>query len=239
MTEPLLHIESLRTGYGDTSVLHGIGMQLAPGESLALLGRNGVGKSTLMMSIMGLTTRHGGSLRFKGRDITGLKTELRARSGIGFVPQERQIFKSLTVEENLKVAAMPGRPGHWSLDAVYALFPRLHERRANLGDRLSGGEQQMLAIGRALMGNPELLLLDEPFEGLAPVIVDQLYGAIEKLKAQSGMGIVLVEQHAEVALELTERALVLDRGQTAWSGASPELLADAAKLASLIGLQEA
>ena len=239
MTEPLLHIESLRTGYGDTSVLHGIGMQLAPGESLALLGRNGVGKSTLMMSIMGLTTRHGGSLRFKGRDITGLKTELRARSGIGFVPQERQIFKSLTVEENLKVAAMPGRPGHWSLDAVYALFPRLHERRANLGDRLSGGEQQMLAIGRALMGNPELLLLDEPFEGLAPVIVDQLYGAIEKLKAQSGMGIVLVEQHAEVALELTERELVLDRGQTAWGGASPELLADAAKLASLIGLQEA
>ena len=150
MTEPLLHIESLRTGYGDTSVLHGIGMQLAPGESLALLGRNGVGKSTLMMSIMGLTTRHGGSLRFKGRDITGLKTELRARSGIGFVPQERQIFKSLTVEENLKVAAMPGRPGHWSLDAVYALFPRLHERRANLGDLLSGGEKGLAAIALLL-----------------------------------------------------------------------------------------
>ncbi len=236
MTKPLLQVDALVAGYGETSVLHGIDMQVTTGQSLALLGRNGVGKTTLMMSIMGLTTVRGGGVSLDGSNVTAVKTELRARAGIGFVPQERQIFKSLTVEENLQVAAAPG---NWNLDGVYALFPRLKERRNNYGDRLSGGEQQMLAIGRALMGNPRLLLLDEPFEGLAPVIVDMLYSAIQQLKAQAGMGIVLVEQHAEVALELTEQALVLDRGKVVWRGASPDLLADTQKLASLIGLQEA
>ena len=236
MTKPLLQVDALVAGYGETSVLHGIDMQVTTGQSLALLGRNGVGKTTLMMSIMGLTTVRGGGVSLDGSNVTAVKTELRARAGIGFVPQERQIFKSLTVEENLQVAAAAG---NWNLDGVYALFPRLKERRNNYGDRLSGGEQQMLAIGRALMGNPRLLLLDEPFEGLAPVIVDMLYSAIQQLKAQAGMGIVLVEQHAEVALELTEQALVLDRGKVVWRGASPDLLADTQKLASLIGLQEA
>lgn len=235
-SQSLLNVEALVAGYGDTVILHGISLQVGAGDSLALLGRNGVGKTTLMMSLMGLTTMRGGRIALGGADISKLPTDARAKAGIGFVPQERQIFKSLTVQENLQVAAAPGP---WNLETVYALFPRLQERRANYGDRLSGGEQQMLAIGRALMGNPRLLLLDEPFEGLAPVIVDQLYAAIEKLKAQSGMGIVLVEQHAEVALELTERALVLDRGQPVWQGRSADLLADAHKLASLIGLQEA
>ena len=235
-SQSLLNVEALVAGYGDTVILHGISLQVGAGDSLALLGRNGVGKTTLMMSLMGLTTMRGGRIVLGGADISRLPTDARAKAGIGFVPQERQIFKSLTVQENLQVAAAPGT---WNLESVYALFPRLQERRANYGDRLSGGEQQMLAIGRALMGNPRLLLLDEPFEGLAPVIVDQLYAAIEKLKAQSGMGIVLVEQHAEVALELTEHALVLDRGQPVWQGRSADLLADAHKLASLIGLQEA
>ena len=227
-SQSLLNVEALVAGYGDTVILHGISLQVGAGDSLALLGRNGVGKTTLMMSLMGLTTMRGGRIALGGADISKLPTDARAKAGIGFVPQERQIFKSLTVQENLQVAAAPGP---WNLETVYALFPRLQERRANYGDRLSGGEQQMLAIGRALMGNPRLLLLDEPFEGLAPVIVDQLYAAIEKLKAQSGMGIVLVEQHAEVALELTERALVLDRGQPVWQGRSADLLADAHKLA--------
>ena len=235
MTESLLHIQDLQAGYGDTSILQGISLQLSAGESLALLGRNGVGKTTLMMSIMGLTTWRGGSLHLAGQDITRSKTEARAHTGIGYVPQERQIFKSLTVEENLVVAAAPGA---WTLEAVYTLFPRLKERRANYGDRLSGGEQQMLAIGRALMGNPRLLLLDEPFEGLAPVIVDQLYSAIEQLKSQAAMAIVLVEQHAEVALELTAHAMVLDRGKTIWQGNSADLLGDADLLAAMIGLQQ-
>jgi branched-chain amino acid transport system ATP-binding protein len=235
----LLEVRALRAGYGETVVIEDLDLALAPGAALALLGRNGVGKTTLLTTLMGLNTVHGGSVRFAGRDIGALAPQSRARAGLALVPQERQIFRSLTVHENLRVAA---QPGPWTVDRAYALFPRLAERRGNLGQQLSGGEQQMLAIGRALVGNPKLLLLDEPFEGLAPVIVDDLVEAIRRLRedaAQRGLAIVLVEQHAELALELTEQAIVLDRGRKVWQGDSAMLLADPQQLAALIGLSEA
>jgi branched-chain amino acid transport system ATP-binding protein len=232
--QALLEISQLRAGYGETVVIEDLELSLAPGAALALLGRNGVGKTTLLTTLMGLNTVHGGTVRFAGQDIGALTPQLRARVGLALVPQERQIFRSLTVDENLRVAALPGA---WAPARVYGLFPRLAERRGNLGHQLSGGEQQMLAIGRALVGNPKLMLLDEPFEGLAPVIVDDLADAIRRLRAEgSGMAIVLVEQHAEQALELTDRAIVLDRGRKVWEGDSPALLADPVRLAALIGL---
>ena len=233
-TGSLLEVTALRAGYGETVIVEDLSLSLAPGAALALLGRNGVGKTTLLTTLMGLNSVHGGSVQFAGRDIGALTPQQRARTGLALVPQERQIFRSLTVDENLRVAAQPGA---WTVARVYGLFPRLAERRANLGHQLSGGEQQMLAIGRALVGNPQLLLLDEPFEGLAPVIVDGLVDAIRRLREQEGgMAIILVEQHAELALELTEQAIVLDRGRTVWQGDSAALLADTARLASLIGL---
>jgi branched-chain amino acid transport system ATP-binding protein len=228
-----LTLESVRAGYGRTVVLDGVSLSLRRGATLAVLGRNGVGKTTLMSTIMGHTTLHGGSIRFRGEDITTLPTYMRCRDGIGLVPQEREIFPSLTLEENLTVAA---RPGRWSLARVYDFFPRLAERRRNHGNQLSGGEQQMLAIGRALMGNPVLMLMDEPLEGLAPVIVDALLSGLERLKREDDLALLLVEQHARLALELAETALILDRGAVVFSGASRDLLEAPDRLASLIGV---
>jgi branched-chain amino acid transport system ATP-binding protein len=228
-----LTLEQVRAGYGRTVVLDGVSLALRSGATLAVLGRNGVGKTTLMSTIMGHTTLHGGTIRFRGQDITALPAYARCRGGIGFVPQEREIFPSLTLEENLTVAA---RPGRWTLPRVYDFFPRLAERRRNRGNQLSGGEQQMLAIGRALMGNPVLLLMDEPLEGLAPVIVDALLSGLDRLKREDGLALLLVEQNARVALEFAESAIILDRGAVVYSGASRPLLEDPERLASLIGV---
>ncbi|MDB5407917.1 MAG: transporter ATP-binding protein [Rhodospirillales bacterium] len=237
MTE-LLRVEGLTAGYEDgTVVIEGISLSLGEGSTLALLGRNGVGKTTLLASIMGLTKIPDGRVTLQGRDITRRETHTRAFDGIGYVPQEREIFPSLTVEENLAVAR--ARKGAWTLEAVYELFPRLAERRRNYGNQLSGGEQQMLAVGRALISNPVLLLLDEPFEGLAPVIVDQLAAAFDRIRNETGIATILVEHHAEIALSLAEQAIVLDRGQIVWAGDSATLLHDRAMLASLIGIDDA
>ena len=233
MAEPLLHAVGLRAGHGETVIVDDLDLTVAPATALAVLGRNGVGKTTLLSTLMGLTTLHGGTLRFEGHDIAAHTPQARARGGLALAPQERQIFRSLTVEENLRVALQPGA---WTMPRVYELFPRLAARRRNLGHQLSGGEQQMLAIGRALVGNPRLILLDEPFEGLAPVIVDDLVEVIQHLRTEAGMALVLVEQHAELALELTERAIVLDRGRKVWEGESAALRAEPARLAALIGL---
>ena len=214
-------------------VLDGVSLSLRSGATLAVLGRNGVGKTTLLATIMGHTTLHGGTIRFRGQDITALPAYGRCRGGIGFVPQEREIFPSLTLEENLTVAA---RPGRWTVPRVYDFFPRLAERRRNRGNQLSGGEQQMLAIGRALMGNPVLLLMDEPLEGLAPVIVDALLSGLDRLKREDGLALLLVEQHARLALEFAENAIILDRGAVVFSGVSRPLLEDPDRLASLIGV---
>ena len=226
-----LVLDGVRAGYGDTVVLDGISFALKPGASLAVLGRNGVGKTTLLATIMGHTRLHGGSLAFGGRPLAPLPAYRRSRLGIGFVPQEREIFRSLTVEENLDVAA---RPGRWTLARIYDFFPSLAARRRNRGNELSGGEQQMLSIGRALMGNPTLLLMDEPLEGLAPVIVDVLLKGIERLKREDDLAILLVEQHARIALEYAEQAVVLDRGRIVYFGESGPLLAAPERLAALM-----
>jgi branched-chain amino acid transport system ATP-binding protein len=228
-----LMLQSVSAGYGDTVVLEGISLDLSLGRTLAVLGRNGVGKTTLLATIMGHTRLRGGAIHFGGREISGFPAYRRARLGIGFVPQEREIFPSLTVEENLTVAE---RPGRWSLARVYDFFPSLTERRRNYGNQLSGGEQQMLAIGRALMGNPTLLLMDEPLEGLAPVIVDALLAGLDRLKRESDLALLLVEQHAQLALELAPGAIVLDRGQIVYAGASRDLLHDSERIATLMGV---
>jgi branched-chain amino acid transport system ATP-binding protein len=233
MAEPLLSLDQVRAGYGESVVLDGISFALDEGGSLAVLGRNGVGKSTLLLTVMGYTDLVSGTVRWHGRDITRAQPHRRARAGLGWVPQERDVFASLTVDENLTVAA---RPGRWDLAAVYGLFPRLAERRRHMGNHLSGGEQQMLTIARTLMTNPTLLLLDEPLEGLAPIVVEELAGAIRRMTADAGIAVVLVEQHAEIALDLTDRAIVIERGGIAWQGASADLLADQASLDRLIGL---
>ena len=229
-----LILEGVSAGYGDTVVLDRISLRLSPGQTLAVLGRNGVGKTTLLATIMGHTRLLGGGIRFAGKEIAALPPYRRARLGIGFVPQEREIFPSLTVEENLTVAQ---RPGQWTLLRVYDFFPALAERRRNHGNQLSGGEQQMLAIARALMTNPALLLLDEPFEGLAPIVVEELTAAIRRMIAESSNAFVLVEQHAEIALPLTENVIVLERGRIVHRGPSTQLLADHAALERLIGLK--
>ena len=227
----MLELRDIRSGYGDAVVLDGISLTLPQDGSLAVLGRNGVGKSTLLLTIMGYTRLHRGELLWNGTSIARLAPHQRARLGLGWVAQEREIFPSLTLEENLCVAA---RPGPWTLERVFTLFPRLKERRANLGNQLSGGEQQMLAIARALMTNPRLLLLDEPLEGLAPIIVEELAAALRNLE---GMAMVLVEQHAEIALALTKQALVIERGRIAHAGACAELLANEALLERYVGVQ--
>jgi branched-chain amino acid transport system ATP-binding protein len=228
-----LALRQVSAGYGETVVLEDVSLNIAEGSTLALLGRNGVGKTTLLATIMGHTTLHGGSLALAGRDITRLPVHKRALAGFGYVPQEREIFPSLTVDENLTVAA---RPGRWDLARVFDLFPRLAERRRNMGNQLSGGEQQMLSVGRALMGNPSLLLLDEPLEGLAPVIVDSLIAAFHRLRQDDGLAIILVEQHARLALEFATHSIVLDRGKVVYDGASRALLDDAERLGELIGV---
>ena len=233
MAETLLALDDVRAGYGESVVLDGISLQLAEGGSLAVLGRNGVGKTTLLLTIMGVTRVASGSMRWRGRDIGRIAPHRRARLGIGWVAQEREIFPSLTVEENLTVAA---RRGHWDVPAVYRLFPRLAERRRNMGSHLSGGEQQMLAIARALTTNPALLLLDEPLEGLAPIIVEELAEAIGRMMAEEGTAVMLVEQHTEVALSLARDAMVIERGTIALHGPSQALLEDQASLDRLIGL---
>jgi branched-chain amino acid transport system ATP-binding protein len=228
-----LALRQVSAGYGETVVLEDVSLNIAEGSTLALLGRNGVGKTTLLATIMGHTTLHGGSLALAGRNITRLPVHKRALAGFGYVPQEREIFPSLTVDENLTVAA---RPGRWDLARVFDLFPRLAERRRNIGNQLSGGEQQMLSVGRALMGNPSLLLLDEPLEGLAPVIVDSLIAAFHRLRQDDGLAIILVEQHARLALEFATHSIVLDRGKVVYDGASRALLDDEERLGELIGV---
>ena len=226
-----LKLEGVRAGYGPTVVLEDVGFSLEERGSLAVLGRNGVGKTTLLATIMGLTTFHAGSIRSRGQPIEKMPVYRRSRLGIGYVPQTRDIFASLSVEENLAVA---GRPGRWSLERVYDLFPRLGERRSHMGNQISGGEQQMLAMGRALMGDPSLLLLDEPLEGLAPIIVDTLLAAIQRLIREEALSVVLVEQSAKLALEVTDRALVLNRGRIVFEGPSEQLLADPERLSELV-----
>ena len=236
MGDALLKLENVTAGYGDAVVLHGISLDLPEHGSLAVLGRNGVGKSTLLMTIMGYTQMRSGRMSWRGQDISRVPPNRRATNGIGWVAQEREIFPSLSVEENLTVAA---RPGAWTLEAVFRLFPRLAERRRNMGNQLSGGEQQMLAIARALLTNPALMLLDEPFEGLAPVIVDELIAAMKTMLSDRRIAIILVEQHTDIALELTAEAIVLERGAVAHRAPSAQLLKDTATLERLVGLRVA
>jgi branched-chain amino acid transport system ATP-binding protein len=226
-----LVIEGLRSGYGPTIVLEDISLTLPERGALALLGRNGVGKTTLLASIMGHSTFHAGSISYKGKRLEKMAVHDRSRLGIGYVPQTRDIFASLTIEENLAVAA---RPGRWPMERVYDLFPRLAERRSHMGNQISGGEQQMLSIGRALMGDPSLLLLDEPLEGLAPIIVQSLLASIARLIKEEALTVILVEQSAKLALQVTQTALILNRGRIAYSGTSAELLADPQRLTSLV-----
>ena len=230
-----LDVKELRAGYGPTVVLDGISLNIPAGGTLAVLGRNGVGKTTLLATLMGLTTRHGGAVQLGDRRIEGEPTHVRNELGLGYVPQEREIFPSLTVEENMAVSL---HPGGWTIEAVFDLFPGLKARRSNTGNRLSGGEQQMLAIGRALVGAPKVLLLDEPLEGLAPVVIEALVDALERVQRESKLTMLLVEQKAELALSLTKEAVILDRGQIVYRGASAALKADEATQARLLGVAE-
>jgi branched-chain amino acid transport system ATP-binding protein len=233
MAEMLLTCDNIRAGYDEAIVLDGISFEVPEHGSLAVLGRNGVGKSTLILTIMGFTQVKLGKVTLRGADITRLSPHRRANAGLGWVAQEREIFPSLTLEENLTVAS---RPGRWDLPAVYDLFPRLAERRTNMGNQLSGGEQQMLAIARALMTNPALLLLDEPLEGLAPIIVEELAAAIRRMLMQEETALILIEQHAELALSLTSEAVIMERGAIVHRARSAALLRDAATLDRFIGL---
>jgi branched-chain amino acid transport system ATP-binding protein len=230
-----LRLEKLRAGYGETVILEDIALGVPERGSLAVLGRNGVGKTTLLATIMGHTTFHAGAITAKGREIHRLPVYERNRLGIGYVPQGRDIFPSLSVEENLTVAARSG--GKWTRERVYDLFPRLAERKHHRGNQISGGEQQMLAIGRALMGDPALLLMDEPLEGLAPIIIEALLRSLERLMSEGDLAVILVEQHAKLALQVTQTALVMSRGRVIHYGPSSELLADPERLARLVVAQ--
>jgi branched-chain amino acid transport system ATP-binding protein len=222
-----LELDRVVAGYGESVILENISLRMTEGDSLALLGRNGVGKTTLLLAIMGIARLHRGRVAWRGSDLVPLPIYQRARAGLGWVPQERFVYPSLTVEEHLSVVA---RPGRWDVAQVYTLFPRLKEWRKNFGNQLSGGEQQMLAIARALTTNPRLLLLDEPMEGLAPIVVQELSGVISQMISQTGLGIIIVEQHARLALSMTNQAIVLDRGRVVHHGSSKELLDDNVKL---------
>jgi branched-chain amino acid transport system ATP-binding protein len=236
MPEPLLALENVRAGYGEAVVLEDLSLAMAEHGSLAILGRNGVGKSTLLLTIMGYTRIARGAVRWRGTNVTRMPPHRRARCGIGWAAQEREIFPSLSAEENLLVAS---RPGRWDLAAIYRLFPRLAERRHNMGNQLSGGEQQMLAIARAMMTNPALLLLDEPLEGLAPIIVEELAGALRQMLAQEGTAFLLVEQHVELALSLTREAVLIERGRIVHRARSSDLMDDSATLDRYVGLRVA
>ena len=231
----VIALNTVVAGYGDAVVLRGVSLTLGEGRSLAVLGRNGVGKTTLIDTIIGVTRHRGGTISLGGRDITRLRPEARAQAGIGWVPQERNIFRSLTVEENLTAVV---RPGPWDVAAVYRLFPRIAERRRNMGSQLSGGEQQMLAIARALVLNPKLLLLDEPTEGLAPILVEELMATIERLTRQEGLSAIVVEQHAQKLLKLTDEAIIMERGGIVWAGKSAALATDAATLQAHLGVSK-
>jgi branched-chain amino acid transport system ATP-binding protein len=231
----LLAIDALAAGYGEAVVLHGISLRIASGSALALLGRNGMGKTTLVNSIVGVTRHFAGSIRLDDRDITRLRPHQRALAGIGWVPQERNIFRSLTVEENLTAVA---RHGPWTPARVYELFPRLSERRQNFGNQLSGGEQQMLAVGRALVLNPRILLLDEPLEGLAPILVEELLAALRRIIRQEGVAAIVVEQNARKILELTDRAAIIERGIIVHEADSAALGTDPTILEAHLGVTD-
>lgn len=233
MADTLLQVEGLTCGYGEAVVLTDVGFTLEAGRSLALLGRNGTGKTTLIDTLVGVTRRHAGHIVLGGQEIQALPVHQRAAAGIGWVPQERNIFKSLTVSENLTAVA---RPGPWTEARVYELFPRLAERRKNLGNQLSGGEQQMLAFARALVLNPKLLLLDEPLEGLAPIIVEELLRAIRRVARDEGLSSIVVEQHPQMVLGVTDDAIVLDRGTIAYRAKSEDLLNDPTPLDAWLGV---
>jgi branched-chain amino acid transport system ATP-binding protein len=232
----LLTVDKLTAGYGEAVVLNGVSLALAEGQALALLGRNGMGKTTLINSIVGVTRYIGGSINLGGRELSTLRPDQRAHAGVGWVPQERNIFKSLTVEENLTAVE---QPGPWTVEKIYGLFPRLAERRRNLGNQLSGGEQQMLAVGRALILNPRVMLLDEPLEGLAPILVEELLTALRRVVRDEGMSAILVEQNAHKALGVTDRAAILERGSVVYEGASADLAADRAVLEGYLGVTAA
>jgi len=230
-----LELSRVSAGYGETVVVEDIDLKLAPGECISVIGRNGVGKTTLLATIMGHTTLHSGTIALDGRPLNGIPSFRRALAGLGFVPQEREIFSSLTVRENLGIAS---RPGPWTQERVFALFPRLKERLDNMGNQLSGGEQQMLSIARALLTNPSVLLMDEPTEGLAPVLVDTLIEVLGKLRAESELSIILIEQNSRVAFAFSPRTVILDKGRIVYDGESEPLRADPERLAKLIGIVE-
>jgi branched-chain amino acid transport system ATP-binding protein len=232
----LLNVQGLTAGYGEAVVLGDVTCNFAEGQALALLGRNGMGKTTLVNSIIGVTRHISGTIILDGRDITGMRPDQRAHAGIGWVPQERNIFRSLTVEENMTAIE---RPGPWSLAKVYELFPRLGERRRNLGNELSGGEQQMLAIGRALILNPRVMLLDEPLEGLAPILIAELLAALRKIIREEGLSAILVEQNAQKILGVTDQAIIIERGSIVYQGDSSALKADRALLETYVGVTNA
>jgi branched-chain amino acid transport system ATP-binding protein len=229
----LLNIDMLSAGYGEAVVLNNISLTLGEGQTLALLGRNGTGKTTLINTLAGATRQHGGSITLGGLALHAMPSHERAAAGIGWVPQERNIFKSLTVDENLSAVA---RPGAWTPARVYGMFPRLAERKANLGTQLSGGEQQMLAVGRALVLNPRLLLLDEPLEGLAPIIVEELLRAIQRITRDEGLSAIIVEQHPQAILKISDSAVVLDRGTVVHAGTALQLRQQPELLEQLLGV---
>ena len=233
MADAALELDGVSAGYGETVVLENIRLALAEGETLSIIGRNGVGKTTLLATVMGHNTLHGGDVRLGGKTIARLPPHRRNWAGLGYVPQEREVFPSLTLRENLEVAA---RPGTWTVEKVFGLFPRLGERQKNRGNQLSGGEQQMLAIARALVGNPTVVLMDEPSEGLAPVIVEELARAVKRLAATEGLTMIVVEQNTRLALDISPRTAVMDRGRVVFDGASDELKRDPEKLHRLIGV---
>jgi branched-chain amino acid transport system ATP-binding protein len=230
-----VELSKVSAGYGETVVLEDLNLKVAPGESISVIGRNGVGKTTLLATVMGHTTLHKGEVLLDGKRLNGVPIYRRAAAGLGFVPQEREIFPSLTVRENLEVGA---RPGHWTPERVFELFPNLKERLNNKGNQLSGGEQQMLSIARALLTNPSVLLMDEPTEGLAPVIVEALTAVLIRLRSESKLSIILVEQNSRVAFEFSDRSVVMDKGRIVYDGPSATLRDDPERLAQLIGVSE-
>jgi branched-chain amino acid transport system ATP-binding protein len=237
MADPMLEIAHLSAGWGDTQVISDVSLSLPAGEVLAVLGRNGVGKTTLLSAVMGRAVHRAGTIRLNGSAIERMPVYARSAAGLGFVPQEREIFPSLSVRENLLIAARP-KPEGWTLERVLDLFPRLGERLGNGGTQLSGGEQQMLAMGRALMGNPSVLLLDEPMEGLAPVIVEMLLAALRRLRQESDLAILLVEQHIDLALEFSDRIVVLDRGMVVYDNQDGVVAPDRGRIEALAGVGE-